>query len=293
MALTVDHAREQVSYGAGDPFMEMINRDHILGFINQAAHDIRNSGWLLRMQHVESIQLLSNEYEYDVPLNFAYVKELRLGDSTSGDASTISTGTLIDETFTDSDTTLTVDDGSIFTVNDLIQLESEILLITAISTNDLTVTRGYFGTTAASHVDDTSILRPLSDVEYNSSIPRAYWQMKTQSGGANTTTAALGDRPQFIFDKRVFSISSGTPVQVIGQRRPTVGYASGDTIDQDTESFIVERATAYAARFKYAQGQAPHMNQVYRDAMAQSRAWLMQHPQEFRVRPNSTLVPGR
>ena len=274
--------------------MQNVNRDHVLGFLNMAARDVRNSGWLIRMQNVESVQLLSDIYEYDVPLRFAYIKELRLGDSTSDNASTVDTGTLIDDAdVTATDTTLTVDDGSIFTVSDLMQVDSEIMLITVIATNLLTVTRGYFGTTGATHANNAAILRPLADVRYDTIIPRAYWRLKTQSGGANTTAAAQGDRPQVIFDKRFFSFTSATPIQFIGQRRPTTSYASGNTIDADMESFLLERAIAYAARFLYAQGDAPHMQSVYRDAMASSTQFLRSHPQEFRVRPNSTLVPGR
>ena len=51
------------------------------------------------------------------------------------------------------DTTMGVTDGSIFDVGDVIQVESEFMLVTAISSNNLTVTRGYAGTTAATHAD--------------------------------------------------------------------------------------------------------------------------------------------
>lgn len=114
-----------------------------------------------------------------------------------------------------------------------------------------------------------------------------------QTGGANTTTAALGSRAQFVFNSDLFSFTAGTPVQVIGQRRPTTAYVSGDTIDDQMESFIAERATAYAARFIFAQGNALDMNQVYLQSWANSIAFLRSHPAEFRVRPNSTRVPGR
>ena len=55
------------------------------------------------------------------------------------------------------DTTLTVTDGSKFAVAQTILIESEQLYITAIATNDLTVTRGVNGTTAATHADSTDI----------------------------------------------------------------------------------------------------------------------------------------
>ena len=86
---TFNELREQVAYGVGEPTMENVNRDHIAGFINMAARDIRNTGWLIRMQSVESVQLLSNEFEYDVPARFAYIKELRIGDTSTDNASII------------------------------------------------------------------------------------------------------------------------------------------------------------------------------------------------------------
>ena len=55
------------------------------------------------------------------------------------------------------DSTLTVTDGTKFDVGQTILIESEQLYITAISTNDLTVTRGVNGTTAAAHADSTDI----------------------------------------------------------------------------------------------------------------------------------------
>lgn len=55
------------------------------------------------------------------------------------------------------DTTLTVTDGGKFSVGDTLSIESESLYVTAISTNDLTVTRGVNGTTATAHDDSTDV----------------------------------------------------------------------------------------------------------------------------------------
>ena len=59
--------------------------------------------------------------------------------------------------FSATDTTLTVTDGSKFAVGQTILIESEQLYMTAISANDLTVTRGVNGSTAATHADSTDI----------------------------------------------------------------------------------------------------------------------------------------
>ena len=67
--------------------------------------------------------------------------------------------TAINESFTATDTTLTVDSGSALTDATYIKIDSEILGITAISTNNLTVTRGELGTTATAHADDSSIYK--------------------------------------------------------------------------------------------------------------------------------------
>jgi len=69
------------------------------------------------------------------------------------------TANLINEgaEFSSSDTTLTVDDGTNISVNDMIKIDSEIMLVTAKSTHNLTVTRGYRDTTAAAHDDNSKI----------------------------------------------------------------------------------------------------------------------------------------
>src|SRR3974390_899432 len=46
-------------------------------------------------------------------------------------------------------TSVTVADGSIFDIGDVVQIETEYCLVTAVSSNALTITRGYAGTTAA------------------------------------------------------------------------------------------------------------------------------------------------
>ncbi|MCB9895919.1 MAG: DUF5309 family protein [Planctomycetes bacterium] len=61
--------------------------------------------------------------------------------------------------YSDSDTSIVVDDGSVFRVGDLVKPDAgeEIMQVTGISTNTLTVTRGYGGSTAAALVDDQKL----------------------------------------------------------------------------------------------------------------------------------------
>jgi hypothetical protein len=290
---------DSVSLHIHDPSGREVTRLQHLIFVNDAARDLTNAGWLLPIQHAENIELLNDEFEYDVPAGFAYVKELRLGDQTQGNASALDTGVNTDAALDDSETEVKVGDASIFVVNDLIQIDSEIMLVTARDTsstqNTLTVTRPYFSTTAATHDNASDVKRPLADTDYDYVIPRAYWRLKLQTGGRNTTTAALGSRPQFVFNSDFVSFTPGTPIQVIGQARPTIYTAETDTLDLGMESFLRERALTFASRFASMGGSAvANMRRaIGQEALALSEQFLRLHPAEFRVAPNSTRIKGR
>ena len=64
---------------------------------------------------------------------------------------------LTNEALDASETDVDVDEGAQFTVGDIIKIDSEMMKITAINTNTLTVTRAYNGTTAATHDNDSEI----------------------------------------------------------------------------------------------------------------------------------------
>ena len=66
-------------------------------------------------------------------------------------------GAVLAEALDTSETGVDVGDGTKFNVGDGIQVDSEIMLVTAINTNTLTVTRAIQGTTAATH-DDAEIV---------------------------------------------------------------------------------------------------------------------------------------
>ena len=85
------------------------------------------------------------------------LKSVQLGATVSYQADD-STVNLINETFSAGDVTLTVDDVTNISVNDMLKIDDEILLVTAKPGGQtLTVTRGYRDTTDAAHVDDSSI----------------------------------------------------------------------------------------------------------------------------------------
>ena len=60
------------------------------------------------------------------------------------------------------DTALAVADGSVFTANDYVEIGSEVLQISSIAANVLTVTRGQFGTTDAEHAVDATITKQVT-----------------------------------------------------------------------------------------------------------------------------------
>lgn len=61
-------------------------------------------------------------------------------------------------TFSNSDLILTVTNGPRFQVGQIIKIDNELLQVTAISGNNLTVTRGFGGTSAASHSDASTVI---------------------------------------------------------------------------------------------------------------------------------------
>ena len=69
----------------------------------------------------------------------------------------IDTATFTQTSFTAIDTTLTVADSTSFDVGDLLLIDAEIMVITSVSGKDITVTRGQYATSAASHAAGASI----------------------------------------------------------------------------------------------------------------------------------------
>lgn len=115
-------------------------------------------------------------------------------------------------------------------------------------------------------------------------IPQNHWELSIVSG-----TAKIVFWPD-VSDRLI----AGRALKVIGQKRPTVGVSGSDTIVSGMEAFVRERAAAYAAEQL---GMGTSELDQYRGKMAQSlwaksQQMLGYHPQEFRVKPNSRLVPA-
>jgi hypothetical protein len=62
------------------------------------------------------------------------------------------------EAMDNSETVFSVDDGTRYHPDDIIMVNEELMSVTSISTNDLTVVRGYGDSTAAAHLDNAAIL---------------------------------------------------------------------------------------------------------------------------------------
>ena len=88
----------------------------------------------------------------------------------------VDSGTNLAEALDATETGVDVGDGTLFNVGDGIQVEDEIMLVTAIVTNTLTVTRAIQSTTAATHADTTDVYKigpavgeitNISDVDFS------------------------------------------------------------------------------------------------------------------------------
>ena len=131
---------------------------------------------------VEYLQFLLNpSEEITIPATRAIISTLnRAYDGTAKDSQApdsnmyiavdtvpASDAQLLAEALDGTETGVDVDDGDFFRVGDLIRVENEIMEVTGISTNTLTVLRGTHGSAAASHSDDTAIRYPFFNAYHN------------------------------------------------------------------------------------------------------------------------------
>ena len=90
-------------------------------------------------------------------------------------------------TFSAADTTLTVTSGTGIATNDLILIDNEILKVTNVATNDLTVTRAQSGTDAATHANGATVTL----IEGNASAANDYFGWGDAASGGLTTTTQI------------------------------------------------------------------------------------------------------
>jgi hypothetical protein len=109
----------------------------------------------------------------------------------------------LNEALDTTETGVDVVSGAAFSANDIILIEAEQMFVVSISTNTLTVTRGYNGTTAAAHVTGLNVYvyRPATDVP-TATRQMAGWftrQDKSTSDGLRQTSLELIS-PSFLLD---------------------------------------------------------------------------------------------
>jgi hypothetical protein len=111
------------------------------------------------------------------------------GAGAYGGTTTTALQTTINEggTYSDSDTTLTVTSGTGIAADDFILIDTEILKVTNVSTNDLTVTRAQSGTEAASHANGATVFL----IAGNASASSDYSGWGDAAAGGLTTTTQI------------------------------------------------------------------------------------------------------
>ena len=107
--------------------------------------------------------------------------------------------TLIAEALDGTETGVDVDDSDYFEVGDYIRIENEVMEVTGISSNTLTVIRGVQGSTKASHSDDTAVRYPFTnthhdfdDTSINGAGDGSATKIKTNGNGDYHATNLIG-----------------------------------------------------------------------------------------------------
>ena len=144
-------------------------------------------------------------------------------------------------TFTKSDTTLTVFDlpGTLGAVaNTYILIGSEVLFVTAVSTNDLTVTRAQDGTTAADHADGAKIWRlPESTLDGALTASATTFNVKLNTKGLDAAVNSyirIGDEVML-----VTAVSTNALTVTRAQDGTTAAaHADGSKVYRITESTL-------------------------------------------------------
>jgi hypothetical protein len=141
--------------------------------IDQYSSDVRITQLLGANQYM----VLPNQYmvEYAANASAANAKtidnkggyDVNSGNLYATATAPVAGNILIDGAINDSVTSVTVDDGDFFRVGDLLRFGDEIVEVTAISTNALTIRRGLYGSTAASHSDNAVIRFPFFNAYSN------------------------------------------------------------------------------------------------------------------------------
>ena len=147
--------------------------NHVMRAYNRARQIVWPQIGIVR--DVETVVTGTRQFTYEIPSTIRRVNRVYLGERYEAqsdsenlllngsfeDWTTVSTA--LNEDLDNSETGVDVDDGSVFTTADFIIVDNEVMDITGISTNTLTVTRGYQGSTATTHDDNASVYKVSAD----------------------------------------------------------------------------------------------------------------------------------
>ena len=142
-------------------------------------------------------------------------------------------------TFSASDTTLTVASATDFDVNDVLAVDAELLVISAISGNDVTVSRGQLATSAVSHAAATSITL-IEPAGTSSTINEGGTFSDSDVTLTVTSSAALGvgTNSYIRIDDEILQVSSvaGNDLTVVRAQLNTTAAAhtDGSTVNLQT-----------------------------------------------------------
>merc|ERR1712093_480653 len=143
--------------------MTLINGDRAKNLVSGESNSI--GGNMINDSSLGSTKVASFATNGDYTLT-------KISDSRYNLSQVRDSGTTTSANLDASATTLAVADGTKFAAGDVIQVEDELMLVTATSSNDLTVTRGHAGTTAAAHDGSTTAL-DIDLVDQTQTIDRA------------------------------------------------------------------------------------------------------------------------
>ena len=187
-------------------------------------------------------------------------------------------------------------DGDFFEVNDWIRVESEIMQITKIATNDLTVNRGLAGSTVATHSGTPDILFPFFNAyhDYSKNLigssslgctdARGRWRSYNffgyaRNAGASATIGASGLVPgtiAFIFYTKAYhEIEFGNPIDLSTSSglSSDTAYSFDITVADSTTDTIVF-TTGSNVNFGGVNGVVSKINQALRTAYQTNGGFL-------------------
>ncbi len=122
------------------------------------------------------------------------------------------------------ETAMTVTTGANFEVGDVIQVDSELVNVTAISSNDLTVVRAFSGSSAATHATDTTI-----NIRYRARIEGA------AASSGTMTEVTTGVNYSMIFQKTINVSRTAGLMPYYGMADP-VGYQIQKGVDEQMQA---------------------------------------------------------